>query len=94
MFLTRSHYCGDINERLVGEEVSLCAWVHRRRDHGGVIFLDMRDREGLVQVVFAPEAGDAFTIADTLRSEFVVFIKGKVRLRPDGMINEELKTDN
>lgn len=88
----RTHYCGDINETLIDENVTFCGWVHRRRDHGGVIFLDVRDREGLVQVVFDPDTVDAFNTADSVRSEFVVSISGLVRGRPDGTINANMKT--
>lgn len=88
----RTHYCGDINETLINENVTFCGWVHRRRDHGGVIFLDVRDREGLVQVVFDPDTVDAFNTADSVRSEFVVSISGLVRARPDGTINANMKT--
>src|ERR1700729_899813 len=88
----RSHYCGQVSDRLLGEEVTVAGWVHRRRDHGGVIFIDMRDREGIVQVVVAPEQKDAFAKAESLRSEFVVQITGTVRRRPDGTINNNLPT--
>lgn len=81
--MMRSHYCGQLNESLDGQEVTLCGWVHRRRDHGGVIFLDVRDREGLAQVVFDPDRAETFAKADRVRSEFVVKITGKVRLRPE-----------
>ena len=74
----RTHYCGDINETLIDQTVTFSGWVHRRRDHGGVIFLDLRDREGTVQVVFDPTV-DAFTVADSVRSEYVVSITGRVR---------------
>ena len=82
--MMRSHYCGQLNESLEGQEVTLCGWVHRRRDHGGVIFLDIRDREGLAQVVFDPDRADTFATADTVRREYVVKITGQVRLRPAG----------
>lgn len=88
----RSYYCGELNESHVDEEVTLYGWVHRRRDHGGVIFLDMRDREGIAQVVFDPDTEESFAIAEGVRSEFVLAIKGKVRLRPEGTINEEMPT--
>jgi aspartyl-tRNA synthetase len=86
----RSHYCGQVEASLVGQEVTVCGWVHRRRDHGGVIFLDLRDREGLVQVVFHPELADIFEIAGTIRSEFVLRATGKVQLRPAGTENLKL----
>ena len=88
----RTHYCGDINETLIDQTVTFCGWVHRRRDHGGVIFLDVRDREGLVQVVFDPDTVEAFNTADSVRSEFVVQITGRVRGRPEGTTNENMKT--
>lgn len=88
----RTHYCGDINETLIDQTVTFCGWVHRRRDHGGVIFLDVRDREGTVQVVFDPDVAAAFNTADSVRSEFVVSINGRVRGRPDGTINNNMKT--
>ncbi|MDF5794521.1 OB-fold nucleic acid binding domain-containing protein [Pseudomonas aeruginosa] len=88
--MMRSHYCGQLNESLDGQEVTLCGWVHRRRDHGGVIFLDVRDREGLAQVVFDPDRAETFAKADRVRSEFVVKITGKVRLRPEGARNPNM----
>ena len=88
----RSHFCGELNESNVDQEVILCGWVHRRRDHGGVIFLDVRDREGIAQVVFDPDSEKSFAIAEGLRNEFVILVKGSVRLRPDGTINEEMPT--
>ena len=88
----RSHYCGQVSEALLGEEVSVCGWVHRRRDHGGVIFIDLRDREGLLQVVFDPDTPDAFEIAERVRSEYVLRVEGKVRERPEGTVNPELAT--
>ena len=86
----RSHRCGEVTESLLNQEVDLCGWVHRRRDHGGVIFIDLRDREGLVQVVFDPDYKDAFQWAETVRSEFVLKIHGKVRGRPAGTENPSL----
>ena len=88
----RTHYCGDINETSIDDTVTFCGWVHRRRDHGGVIFLDVRDREGIVQVVFDPDTVEAFNTADSVRSEFVVQIVGLVRGRPDGAVNEGMRT--
>ena len=90
--MMRSHYCGQVNETLTGQTVTVCGWVHRRRDHGGVIFIDLRDREGLLQCVFDPDAAEAFAIADRLRSEYVVRITGRVRPRPDGTENANLAT--
>ncbi|WP_136067671.1 aspartate--tRNA ligase [Modicisalibacter radicis] len=88
----RSHYCGQLNETLVDQEVTLCGWVHRRRDHGGVIFLDMRDRDGIAQVVVDPDTQDAFATADRARSEFVLRIHGRIRLRPEGTQNPNMPT--
>lgn len=88
----RSHRCGEVTEHHLNQEVDLCGWVHRRRDHGGVIFIDLRDREGLVQVVFDPDYADAFALAETVRSEFVLKIHGKVRPRPTGTENQNLTT--
>ena len=86
----RSHYCGQVNEKLVGQEVTVAGWVHRRRDHGGVIFVDLRDREGLLQVVFDPDNQAQFNEAEKLRNEFVVKIRGLVRERPSGTANANL----
>jgi len=88
----RSHRCGEVTEHHLNQEVDLCGWVHRRRDHGGVIFIDLRDREGLVQVVFDPDYAEAFALAETVRSEFVLKIRGKVRPRPAGTENANLTT--
>lgn len=88
----RSHYCTSVNDTLINKTVSVCGWVHNRRDHGGVIFLDIRDRSGLVQVVYEPELADVFTVAEKLRHEFVVRVEGKVRPRPAGMINDKMAT--
>jgi len=88
----RSHYCGDLDRRHIGEEVGLCGWVHRRRDHGGVIFVDLRDREGLVQVVFNPDRPDMFRLAEQIRSEYVLQVRGWVRPRPEGTENRDLAT--
>jgi len=90
--MMRSHYCGDINEKHLGEEVEICGWVHRRRDHGGVIFIDLRDREGVVQVVFDPDRAEPFAIAENVRSEYVLRLKGRVRPRPEGTTNPKMKT--
>tara|TARA_B100000586_G_scaffold28755_1_gene18639 strand:+ start:1275 stop:3050 length:1776 start_codon:yes stop_codon:yes gene_type:complete len=88
----RTHYCGELNSGHIDQEIELCGWVHRRRDHGGVIFLDLRDREGLAQIVFDPDRPEPFAIADSVRNEFVIKIAGKVRSRPEGTINSDLPT--
>jgi aspartyl-tRNA synthetase len=88
----RSHYCGDVNETLEGQTVKVAGWMHRRRDHGGVIFIDLRDREGLVQVVCNPEDAESFAIAEKVRSEYVLQIEGVVNLRPEGSDNPDLKS--
>ncbi len=86
----RSHYCGAVTETLLDQEVTLCGWVNRRRDHGGVIFIDLRDREGLVQVVFDPDRAEIFEIAEHVRNEYVLRMTGRVRLRLEGTANPEL----
>ena len=86
----RTHYCGQVNEKLTGASVAVAGWVHRRRDHGGVIFVDLRDREGLVQVVFHPDQQAIFVTAEKLRHEFVVQVRGTVRPRPAGTVNPNL----
>ena len=86
----RSEYCGRVGRKHLGQSVSLCGWVQRRRDHGGVIFIDLRDREGLVQVVCDPDTPETFKTADRLRGEYVVRVEGKVRERPAGTVNPEL----
>ena len=88
----RSNYCGLVTEALIGQTVTLCGWVNRRRDHGGVIFVDLRDREGYVQVVCDPDRADMFTTAEVVRNEFCIQVKGVVRARPDGTVNEGLKS--
>jgi len=88
----RSLYCGEVNESHIGQEVTLCGWVNRRRDLGAVIFLDLRDREGLVQVVYDPDLPEVLATANTLRNEFCVQLKGKVRARPEGQVNKDMKT--
>ena len=88
----RTHYCGEIDESLVGQEIEVCGWVHRRRDHGGVIFIDLRDREGLLQVVFDPDRPEIFAEAERIRSEYVLKVKGLVRPRPDGTVNPNMRT--
>ena len=86
----RTHYCGQINEQLLGQDVTVAGWVHRRRDHVGVIFVDLRDREGLVQIVFHPDQQELFATAEKLRNEFVVRARGPVQQRPAGTVNANL----
>ncbi len=88
----RSHYCGEVTEELLDQEVTLCGWANRRRDHGGVIFIDLRDREGLVQVVFDPDRAETFDTAEHVRNEYVLRLTGRVRLRPEGTANADLTT--
>ncbi len=88
----RSHYCGELNAGNVGETVELYGWVNRRRDHGGVIFLDVRDRTGIAQVVFDPDAPESFAVADSVRNEYVLRLTGRVRPRPEGTVNAEMAT--
>ena len=88
----RTHYCGELNATHTGDTVTVCGWVHRRRDHGGVIFLDLRDREGILQVVVDPDTQSAFATADRARTEWVMQITGLVRARPDGTANAEMRT--
>ena len=86
----RTHYCGQLNAQLVGQEVTLCGWAHRRRDHGGVIFVDLRDREGLAQIVCDPDRPEMFATAESIRNEFCLKVTGKVRPRPAGTVNPNL----
>ena len=88
----RSHYCGEVNTAHIDQTVEFCGWVNRRRDHGGVIFIDLRDRSGLVQVVYDPDLPDVFATAEQVRNEFVVRVKGLVRARPEGTVNPDLPT--
>jgi len=88
----RSHYCGQVNESLIGQQVELVGWINKRRDLGGVIFLDLRDRDGLVQVVYDPDLQEAFSIANSLRNEFCVKVTGLVRPRPEGQVNKDMAT--
>ncbi len=88
----RSHYCGQIDRSLIGKEIAVAGWLHRRRDHGGVIFVDLRDREGLLQVVFDPDDPEMFAQAERLRGEYVLSVQGTLRARPEGTINRELPT--
>ncbi|MDR3253502.1 MAG: aspartate--tRNA ligase [Endomicrobium sp.] len=92
--MKRSNYCGYIRESSVGEKVIVCGWVHSRRDHGGVIFIDLRDREGILQIVFQPENKNIFKTAENLRSEYVIAVEGLVRTRPEGTLNPDMPTGN
>jgi len=92
--MKRSIYCGSVRESDIGEEITLCGWVHSRRDHGGVIFIDLRDREGILQIVFQPENKEVFSAAESLRSEYVILVKGLVRRRPEGTGNQNIDTGN
>jgi aspartyl-tRNA synthetase len=88
----RTHYCGDIDASLIGREITVAGWAHGRRDHGGVIFIDLRDVRGLLQVVVDPDTRDAFAAAERVRSEYVLSVTGRVRARPEGMVNPSLST--
>jgi len=88
--LMRTHYCGSVDQQLIGQEITIAGWVHRRRDHGGVIFVDLRDRDGLLQIVFDPDRSAVFAEAERLRNEFVIEVKGRVRERPAGTVNPNL----
>ncbi|CAN4274947.1 AspS Aspartyl-tRNA synthetase [Methylophilaceae bacterium] len=90
--MMRTHYCGHLNRQHIGQTVTLCGWAHRRRDHGGVIFIDLRDREGLAQIVVNPDAKAAFAVAESVRSEYVLKIVCEVRARPEGAKNANLAT--
>src|SRR5689334_15445029 len=90
--MKRSSYCGDLRSSHVGQAQTLCGWIHSRRDHGGVIFCDLRDRSGLVQVVFRPERQDVFARAQELGNEYVVQVTGKVAARPEGTRNKNIPT--
>ncbi|MDR1474581.1 MAG: aspartate--tRNA ligase [Endomicrobium sp.] len=90
--MKRSSYCGDVREGNIGQDIIVCGWVHSRRDHGGVIFVDLRDREGLLQIVFEPENKEIFKIAEGLRSEYVISVKGLLRKRPKGTLNHNMPT--
>ncbi len=90
--MKRSCYCGDVRADSIGKELTVCGWVHSRRDHGGVIFIDLRDREGILQIVFEPENKDIFQFAEKLRSEYVISVKGTIRNRPEGTVNPNMPT--
>jgi len=88
----RTHYCGQVGESLIGQVVTVAGWAHRRRDHGGVIFVDLRDREGLLQIVFDPDRAAVFALAERVRNEYVLKVTGLVRVRPGGTANVHLKS--
>ena len=88
----RTHFCGELNKSFLEKEVILCGWVNRRRDHGGVIFLDLRDKIGLAQIVINPETKETFKLAESIRNEFVLKITGKVIARDSEMINRKIST--
>ncbi|MCP4186375.1 MAG: aspartate--tRNA ligase [Gammaproteobacteria bacterium] len=88
----RTHYCGELNQQHIDEQISVCGWVNRRRDHGGVIFVDLRDKQGILQVVFDPDDENMFALAESVRNEFVLRVTGKIRMRPEGTINSEMFT--
>jgi len=88
----RTHYCGELNQQHIDQQITVCGWVNRRRDHGGVIFVDLRDKKGLLQVVFDPDDAAMFAQAETLRNEFVLRVDGKLRIRPEGTSNPEMAT--
>ena len=90
--MKRTHKCNQINSSLIGQEIAVAGWIHRRRDHGGVIFFDIRDEGGLVQVVYNPDLEDTFSIAESCRNEYVVFSAGIVRERPEGTVNDNLSS--
>ena len=90
--MLRTHTCGELNKKEVGKIVELAGWVHHRRDHGGIIFVDLRDRYGLTQITFRPEFKEAYETADQLRHEWVIKVKGKVVARPTDMVNPKLAT--
>lgn len=90
--MMRTHYCGHLNREHIGQTVTLCGWAHRRRDHGGVIFIDLRDREGMAQIIIDPDTKAAFAIAESVRNEYVLKIVCKVRARPEGTVNANIPT--
>ena len=90
--MMRTHYCGHLNRSHIGQTVTLCGWAHRRRDHGGVIFIDLRDREGMAQIVIDPDTPEAFKHAESVRSEYVLKVMCKVRARPEGTVNSNIPT--
>ena len=88
----RTHFCGELNKSVLDSQVKLCGWVNRRRDHGGVIFLDVRDKKGIAQIVINPDTADTFKLAETIRNEFVLQITGQVVARASEMVNSKIPT--
>ena len=88
----RTHYCGELDQENIGQEISVCGWVNRRRDHGGVIFVDLRDKKGVLQIVVDPDDEALFNTAESVRNEFVLKITGLVRARPEGTTNKDMPT--
>ncbi len=88
----RTHFCGELNKSFLEEKVELCGWVNRRRDHGGVIFLDLRDKKGIAQIVINPDTKETFKLAESVRNEFVLKVSGKVIARASDMINKKIPT--
>ena len=90
----RTHYCGELTASHIDQSISVCGWVNRRRDHGGVIFVDLRDKQGMLQVVFDPDDAAMFSDAEKLRNEFVIRVEGKIRQRPEGTANPDMPTSS
>jgi len=88
----RTHFCGELNQQHIDQTITVCGWVNRRRDHGGVIFVDLRDKQGILQVVFDPDNAEMFALAESVRNEFVLKVTGKIRMRPEGTINKDMPT--
>jgi aspartyl-tRNA synthetase len=88
----RTHFCGELNREHIDQTVTVCGWVNRRRDHGGVIFVDLRDKKGILQVVFDPDSADMFALAESVRNEFVLKVTGLIRVRPEGTVNSDMPT--
>ena len=88
----RTHFCGELNQQQVDQSIVVCGWVNRRRDHGGVIFIDLRDKKGLLQVVFNPDDASMFALAESVRNEFVLCVTGIIRVRPEGTVNSDMPT--
>ena len=88
----RTHFCGELNQQHIDQQITVCGWVNRRRDHGGVIFVDLRDKKGILQVVFDPDDAAMFELAESVRNEYVLKVTGKIRVRPEGTVNPEMPT--